>query len=86
MSDLDKAVGNFFGNTEKITLKTLFEEVEKVIDLFDLQHSLFLCLLLQVQLKRSVHQNLFLKISIFMFFLKLPRQKKCITFSLLYNF
>ena len=36
MSDLDKAVDNFFG-AEKITLKTLFEEVEKAINLFDLQ-------------------------------------------------
>ena len=37
MSDIDKAVEKFFGNTEKITLKTLFEEVEKALDLFDLQ-------------------------------------------------
>ena len=37
MSDRDKAVEKFFGNTEKITLKTLFEEVEKALYLFDLQ-------------------------------------------------
>tara|TARA_R100000008_G_scaffold43790_1_gene25411 strand:- start:6474 stop:8063 length:1590 start_codon:yes stop_codon:yes gene_type:complete len=34
MSDLDKAIDNFFG-AEKITLKTLFEEVEKAMEFFD---------------------------------------------------
>jgi hypothetical protein len=34
MSDLDKAVDNFFG-ADKITLKTLFEEVEKAIGILD---------------------------------------------------
>ena len=37
MSELDKAIDNFFGGAKKITLKTLFEEVEKALDLFDLQ-------------------------------------------------
>ena len=32
MSDLDKAVKGFFNPEQKITLKTLFEEVEKAIE------------------------------------------------------
>ena len=35
MKDLDKAVKNFFNNEQKITIKTLFEEVEKAMELFD---------------------------------------------------
>jgi len=34
---LDEAIDKFFGGTKKITLKTLFEEVEKTLDFFDLQ-------------------------------------------------
>ena len=37
MSELDKAIDNFFGGAKKITLKTLFEEVEKAIDFFDVR-------------------------------------------------
>ena len=37
MSDLDKAVEKFFNDDQKITLKTLFEEVEKAIDLFNIE-------------------------------------------------
>ena len=37
MSELDKAVEKFFNDDQKITLKTLFEEVEKALDVFDLQ-------------------------------------------------
>ena len=32
MSDLDKAVKGFFNPEQKISLKTLFEEVEKAIE------------------------------------------------------
>ena len=34
MSDLDKAVKGFFNPEQKISLKTLFEEVEKAIETF----------------------------------------------------
>ena len=37
MKKLDEAVEKFFNDDQKVTLKTLFEEVEKVIDLFDLR-------------------------------------------------
>ena len=35
MKDLDKAVEKFFAKDQKITIKTLFEEVEKAMELFD---------------------------------------------------
>tara|TARA_R110000824_G_scaffold71132_3_gene182352 strand:- start:5748 stop:7688 length:1941 start_codon:yes stop_codon:yes gene_type:complete len=37
MRKLNEALDKFFSDTESLTMKTLFEEVEKVIDLFDLQ-------------------------------------------------
>ena len=37
MDKLNEAIDNFFKDDDKLTLKTLFEEVEKVVELFDLK-------------------------------------------------
>ena len=37
MKKLDDAIDKFFNTEKKITLKTLFEEVEKVVDLFNIE-------------------------------------------------
>ena len=37
MKKLDETIDRFFSENDGLTLKTLFEEVEKVIDLFDLR-------------------------------------------------